>query len=167
MKTMARSRRRARSQARVHKEVQRDPRQPRIREEPEREVREPRGPAVAQDIDVVHATQAMRSTLPTSRAIGYSTRFSRQRGGSPPVPCLEQQRSARAGVRAVAHAGRTARVHARAERAAEPEVLEAALDDQDLLPEVVLDGLGGTDAGREAEQAREVAGGRMAAQDVV
>src|SRR5437773_2171617 len=108
------------------------------------------------------------TTIPSSgRATDASVAAPVAAGESPSrsaaVPCLEQQRSARAGVRAVAHAGRTARVHARAERAAEPQVLEAALDDQDLLPEVVRDGLGGTDAGREAEQAREVAGGRIAA----
>src|SRR3989441_9839136 len=71
------------------------------------------------------------TTIPSSgRATDASVAAPVAAGESPSrsaaVPCLEQQRSARAGVRAVAHAGRTARVHARAERAAEPEVLEAA-----------------------------------------
>src|SRR5260370_29967365 len=63
------------------------------------------------------------------------------RNGSAPVARLEEQRAPRAGVRSVAHAGRAARVPTGAERAAQPQILEAALDDEDLLPEVVGDRL--------------------------
>src|SRR5262245_5678051 len=79
---------------------------------------------------------------------------------------LEQQRAAGTGVGAVTHSRRPACVHSGAERAVQTEILEAALDDQDLFPEIVRNRFGGAHAGREAEQARDVTGARIAAQDL-
>src|SRR5262249_26921118 len=78
---------------------------------------------------------------------------------------LEQQRAARTGIRAMAHTRRAARIHPRAGRALQTKILEAALDDEDFLPEIVGDRVLRAHAGREAEQTRDVAGARIAAED--
>src|SRR5688572_23319383 len=87
------------------------------------------------------------------------------RAGSRPVATvvarLEEQGAVRAGVGAVLHAGRPARVHPGRERSIQPEVDDAALQDVDLLPEVVRDRLGRAHARREAQEARHIAGLRV------
>ena len=65
------------------------------------------------------------------------------------------------------HAGRAARIHPGAERPLQTEVGQAAADDPDLFPEVVGDRLGRLHAGREAQQAGDIARLGVAAQDLL
>src|SRR5438552_11691611 len=83
------------------------------------------------------------------------------------VTDLERHAAAVHPVGAVHHARRPARIHARPERLPLAEVDQLPLQDPDFLPEVVSDRPPRLHAGLEPQQARDVAGLGIAAEDLL
>src|SRR5262249_45407629 len=116
------------------------------------------------------ATFCVRSatTIPSSGSAtdgSVAAAVMRREPRSAAVSRLEKQRAAGTGIRAMAPARRAARIHPRAVRALQTKILEAAPADDNFLPEIVGDRVLRAHAGREAEQTRDVAGARIAAED--